>query len=100
MMRVSASSQFRPAPALVKALALGSILLFTLSASCGERQSEKRVCPLRRHEFDQLQRKAAAANPEAQTIMASCYELGRNVKPSRAETIHWLKLGFTLRPNS
>jgi len=77
---------------LVKALALGSILLFTLSASCGERQSEKRVCPLRRHEFDQLQRKAAAANPEAQTIMASCYELGRNVKPSRAETIHWLKL--------
>ena len=24
--------------------------------------------------------------------MASCYELGRNVTPSRAETIHWLKL--------
>ena len=92
MMRESAGSYFPPAPSFLKTLALGSILFFSVSASCGERELEKHVCPLHRNEFDQLQKKAEASNPEAQTIMASCYELGRNVKPSRAETIHWLKL--------
>ncbi len=47
---------------------------------------------MHRHAFDQIQKRAEASNPEAQTVLASCYELGRNVKPSRAETIHWLKL--------
>ncbi len=90
-MRESAGSYFPPA-SFLKALTLGSILFFSVSGSCGERELEKQVCPLHRHEFDQIQKRAEASNPEAQTVLASCYELGRNVKPSRAETIHWLKL--------
>ena len=90
MMRALASSFF--SPALPRALAVTLVLVFPLLAFCGEREAEKRACPLHRHEFDQVQEKAEASNPQAQTVMASCYELGRNVKPSRAETIHWLRL--------
>ena len=70
-------------------------LLIPLSAQADERErekSEKLRCPPSPGKFAQIKKKAEANNPEAQTILASCYDLGRNVKPNRKENIRWLTL--------
>lgn len=86
------SPQFRPASAFLGKLAVGVILFLTVSAYCQKTEAEKNECPVPRNEFDRLERKARTGNPQSQTILASCYELGRNVKPNGLETIRWLKL--------
>jgi len=69
--------------------------LIAFSARADEREREKREklrCPASPGKFAQIQKKAEANNPEAQTILASCYDLGRNVAPNRKENIRWLTL--------
>src|SRR5262249_10601834 len=68
-----------------------SVILSLLPALAGNEDREAKTCPSARGKFEELQKRAQHA-PEAQTILASCYDLGRNVAPSRAETIHWLSL--------
>ena len=46
-------------------------------------------CPLAPDKFLQIQKKAGANSAEAQTQLASCYELVRNVAPNRAERGAW-----------
>jgi TPR repeat protein len=49
------------------------------------------ACPNNAADFAQVQQKANANDPSAQTALAFCYDLGRNVEPSRKENIHWLE---------
>src|SRR5205807_2141252 len=67
-------------------------LLVSLSAQGGEREHEKLRCPTAPPRFAQVQKKAQANDAIAQTILASCYDLGRNVAASRKENIRWLTL--------
>jgi hypothetical protein len=76
--------------AFLKFPVLGLTVFLAASAVCGEREHEQHLCPKNRVEFKAIQRKAQANNPEAQTILSSCYDLGRNVEPSRKENIRWL----------
>jgi TPR repeat protein len=70
----------------------GVLILCAAIAHGGERNGERAACPQEPDKFLQVEKEAGANNAEAQTQLASCYELGRNVAPSRAETIHWLSL--------
>jgi hypothetical protein len=70
-------------------------LLVSLCAKANEREREKQEklrCPASPDKFAQIKKKAEANNPQAQTIMASCYDLGRNVTANRKENIRWLTL--------
>jgi TPR repeat protein len=73
-------------------LAITLLFVFALPAYSGEKKSETYHCPSRSSAFVQMKHRAEAADQAAQAAMAECYELGRNVQPSRAETIHWLTL--------
>jgi len=75
-----------------KLLAGGLTLFICSSAWCGAGERKANVCPLGPAKFATIQKQASANDPEAQAALASCYELGRNVKPSRTEVIHWLTL--------
>src|SRR5882762_10266738 len=69
--------------------------LFVVLWSGSRSQATERlsnVCPKDPIKFADIKKQAAANDPKAQATLASCYELGRNVKPSRAEVIHWLAL--------
>lgn len=66
--------------------------LISLAAFADEKEREIKTCPADPARFARLQKKAGRNNAQAQTMIASCYELGRNVAPSRAETIRWLSL--------
>jgi TPR repeat protein len=48
------------------------------------------VCPRDKADFGALQTKVETADPEAQTALASCYDLGLHVPPNGKERIHWL----------
>ncbi len=69
-----------------------AIVFLSFSAQAGEREREELRCPTSQGKFSQIQKKAQANNAEAQTVLASCYDLGRNVTASRKENIHWLTL--------
>ena len=49
------------------------------------------VCPDNAVDFAQVQQRANANDPSAQTALAYCYDLGRNVQPNRRENISWLE---------
>ena len=72
--------------------AIPLLCFFSLTAYAGEKKAENYHCPSRSSAFVQMKQRAEAADRTAQAAMAECYELGRNVQPSRAETIHWLTL--------
>ena len=55
----------------------------------GGNPSQMHGCPLAPDKFLQIQKKAGANSAEAQTQLASCYELVRNVAPNRAERGAW-----------
>jgi hypothetical protein len=76
----------------LKLLVCSTTLLISCFAQAGEREREKLACPAGQSRFAQIQKKAQANNAEAQTILASCYDLGRNVAPNRKENIRWLTL--------
>ena len=81
-------------------MSLSCFAVFAFAATIafrGETEQATAACPREPDKFVKVQRKAAAHNAEAQTQLASCYELGRNVAPSRAETIHWLSLAAEQR---
>lgn len=63
-----------------------------LSAHASERELERLRCPSGAAKFAQLKKKAEANEARAQTILASCYDLGRNVAPNRKQNIRWLTL--------
>jgi len=74
---------------------LMSCLLLFFLWPCPRSEARERtinVCPDAPAQFKEIQKQAAANVPKAQATMASCYELGRNVKPSRTEVIRWLML--------
>lgn len=66
--------------------------LLAFLAHASELEHENLRCPNSPARFVPLKRKAVAGNAEAQTILASCYDLGRNVAPDRKANIHWLSL--------
>jgi TPR repeat protein len=69
-----------------------SICLFSIVAVGIVRGQEARtpVCPRDDAGFAAVQKKAEAKDPEAQTTLASCYDLGMHVQPNGKESIHWL----------
>jgi TPR repeat protein len=69
-----------------------AILLLSVFAHASERERENLRCQNGPARFAQIKKRAEANNAEAQTILASCYDLGRNVEPNRKENIHWLTL--------
>lgn len=71
---------------------LAAIILISLALQASERERENLRCPSNPGKFAQVRKKAEANNAEAQTVLASCYDLGRNVPPNRKENIHWLTL--------
>ncbi len=69
------------------------ILLACVSAlAAEERDREKASCPRGAAAFAALQKRAGSGNPDAQFLMATCYDLGRHVKPDQKQAIHWLTL--------
>jgi TPR repeat protein len=76
----------------LKTFALVLFWICGLAATAREREKPGSLCPRTPGAFAKVQAKAAAGYPPAQVAVASCYELGRNVSASRAETIHWLLL--------
>jgi len=77
---------------ILKALALLLCLTYGITSFAGEHKKRDGVCPADPKAFANIEAKAAAGDAQAEFALASCYELGRNVAPSRAETIHWLGL--------
>src|SRR5258708_31498578 len=75
-----------------KLLACSLLLSVSLCPKGGARERTINVCPDDPAQFSEIQKQATANVAKAQATLASCYELGRNVKPSRAEVIHWLTL--------
>ncbi len=69
-----------------------AIPLLSLFAQATKRERENLRCPGSSAKFAQIKKKAETGNAQAQTILASCYDLGRNVAPNRNENIHWLTL--------
>jgi hypothetical protein len=67
-------------------------LLISFSAQAGERERERLRCPDSQRRFRQIQKRAQAKDAVAETVMASCYDLGHNVAPNRKENIRWLTL--------
>ncbi len=61
-------------------------------AHASEREHESLRCPNSDSKFAQIKGRAEGNDTRAQTILASCYDLGRHVAPSRKENIHWLTL--------
>jgi TPR repeat protein len=76
----------------LKLLVCSTSLFISFSAQGGEREHERPRCPASQSRFAQVQKRAQANNAEAQTILASCYDLGHNVAPNRKENIRWLTL--------
>lgn len=71
---------------------LTAILLLSATALAADHDREKPSCPRGDAAFARLQARAQANHPEAQTILAGCYQLGRHVKPDHNQTMHWLTL--------
>jgi TPR repeat protein len=69
-----------------------AILVLAGFAQASERERENLRCRNGPTRFAEIKKKAEANSPEAQTILASCYDLGRNVAPDRKKNIHWLTL--------
>jgi TPR repeat protein len=73
-----------------------SFLLLVLCLSrpgfSGDKDRARLGCPASSRKFTSLRSQAESGDATAQAVLASCYELGRHVAPSRAETIHWLTL--------
>src|SRR5215469_2295498 len=67
------------------------LFLVPVLAQAGEQVREQKTCPFDPNKFTKLKKRANRNLAEAQTILASCYELGRNVAPSRAEAVRWLE---------
>src|SRR5579859_6029146 len=72
-----------------KLLALALSLSVAGIAGSQEKAAEQLDCPSSPDQFTKVQNDAQQNNPQAQTIMASCYELGRNVAPDGKEAIRW-----------
>lgn len=77
---------------LLKPVVAVAILLVSVCAQASERERESLRCPDSPSRFAQIKKRAEANDAVAQTILASCYDLGRNVGPDRKENIHWLTL--------
>src|SRR5207245_8053334 len=65
-------------------------LIFLVALSSYPAIAGDRDCPADHGQFAKIQRDAEQNSAEAQTILASCYELGRNVDPNGKEAIRWL----------
>jgi TPR repeat protein len=76
----------------LKLLVCSTSLFISFSAQGGERERERLYCPASQSRFAQIQKRAQANDAAAQTVLASCYDLGRNVAASRKENIRWLTL--------
>ena len=77
---------------LLRLVACIAAPLLALVGHASEPEHKNLRCPHGATRFAQIRMQAEANNAAAQTILASCYDLGRNVIPSRKENIHWLTL--------
>jgi TPR repeat protein len=69
------------------------ILLAITGLSFGVAKSQEAltpVCPRDDAAFAAVQKKAEGKDPEAQSALASCYDLGMHVQPNGKESIRWL----------
>lgn len=75
-------------------LRYGALVLvaFSVSAACRDKDLNRETCPRQPQRFAEIQDQAGRHNAHAETILASCYELGMHVMPNRGETIRWLTL--------
>jgi uncharacterized protein len=64
-------------------LALASMLAFADG-------SKRDVCPREDSAFAEVEKRAQADDPVAETVLASCYDLGQHVAPDGKQSIHWL----------
>src|SRR5579884_1660244 len=62
---------------------------FTLGIAYSQ-EARTPACPRDEAGFAAIQKKAETADPEAQTALASCYDLGQHVQPNGKERIRWL----------
>src|SRR5260370_20720695 len=67
---------------------LGLAIFVSALSFCQEK--ERRDCPSDHDQFMKIQQDAEQNKPDAQTILASSYELGRNVEPNGKEAIRLL----------
>jgi TPR repeat protein len=70
------------------------VFLFAIAImGCGIARSQEArtsVCPRDEKDFNDVQQRADANDPVAQTALASCYDLGMHVQPDGKESIHWI----------
>jgi TPR repeat protein len=70
------------------------VVLFTLATFAFglaySQEARTPACPRDEADFAAVEKKAETADPEAQTALASCYDLGQHVQPNGKERIHWL----------
>ena len=75
---------------------LPALLMFTLTpllphAASAVFAQTTDACPNDAAAFAKIQQRANQEDPSAQTALAFCYDLGRNVEPSRKENMRWLE---------
>jgi len=75
---------------------LPALLMFTLTpllphAASAVFAQTTDACPSDAAAFAKIQQRANQEDPSAQTALAFCYDLGRNVEPSRKENMRWLE---------
>ena len=67
------------------------VFLFVLASAPLTWAQSNDVCPDDPATFAAVQQRANANDPAAETALAFCYDLGRNVQPSRKENMRWLE---------
>jgi uncharacterized protein len=65
-------------------------LICSVAAIGAEEDRHRNVCPQDEAEFVRVRQKALEKDPAAETILASCYDLGRHVQPDGRESIRLL----------
>jgi TPR repeat protein len=66
-----------------------AVVMLGLGIACGQ-EARAPVCPRDNADFAAVQKKAETKDPEAQTALASCYDLGMHVQPNGKESIRLL----------
>jgi len=65
------------------------VVMLGFAIACAQ-EARTPVCPRDDAGFAAVQKKAEAKDAEAQTALASCYDLGQHVQPDGKQSMHWL----------
>jgi TPR repeat protein len=72
-------------------LRLFALTIISISVAAAQAGSSA-VCPRDDKDFTAIQQRADANDPAAQTVLASCYDLGMHVQPDGKESIRWITM--------